>query len=488
MRSTLRQAARNRAFRQALAFIFGLGLLALPSIALAATLYVSPDGPKDGTGTKAAPFAAIQDALRAAQPGDTIDLLPGIYFDDFVTVRDGTPDKPITIRGEKGAIVKGAGQPRVAQISHDYIQLQDFVLDGHWKDGITEDAYRDKLLYVIGIEPGNGVTGLKITGMTLTNAGGECIRLKYQAQKNEISGNNISLCGRHDFQFGGGKNGEGIYIGTAPEQLGQFGAPDAAVDHSSDNWIHDNVFDTQGNECVDIKEASSGNIVEHNRCTGQSDPESGGFDSRGSGNIFRFNTVTNNKGTGIRLGGDGESDGISNDVYGNTFSGNAQGVMRVLRAPQGKICENIDSQNGAREPNDLMKQIEVTASCTAQVATAEGRAQLALTRGDGEDADDEDSDNGGDDEDDQPLPLKCSSQQVYCVLGTLLGDARNRIKILQSSEDSLVDHQLVLSQLVQDSAVDLKSLAGKTVLVEFSGLQDKELIGARIVQVMGNGG
>ncbi|CAN5574220.1 hypothetical protein BH20ACT18_BH20ACT18_07020 [soil metagenome] len=45
---------------------------------------------------------------------------------------------------------------------------------------------------------------------------------------------------------------------------------------------------TKGNECVDVKENSSKNLVESNRWTGQKDKEAGGFDSRGNGNTFCY--------------------------------------------------------------------------------------------------------------------------------------------------------------------------------------------------------
>lgn len=57
-----------------------------------------------------------------------------------------------------------------------------------------------------------------------------------------------------------------------------------------DNLITGNVMETNGNECVDIKEGSSGNIVEYNECKNQLDEESACYDSRGDGNIFRSAT------------------------------------------------------------------------------------------------------------------------------------------------------------------------------------------------------
>jgi Protein of unknown function (DUF1565) len=318
-----------------------LGSAAAVTPVTAADLFVSPQGNDGAAGTTSAPFATIQHALEVAQPGDVVHLQKGEYKQDFKSVRDGQADKPIRVVGEAGAVINGGGEPRVIQINHDFHVLEGFTVDGKFAAEERKESYRDKLLYVIGRAPGRGVTGLKVLNMTFTNAGGECIRLRYQVTKSEIANSRIGRCGVHDFAFNdGGKNGEGIYIGSAPEQLGKNGAPDSQVDHSNDNWIHDNTFNTQGNECVDIKEGSSGNIVENNSCTGQKDEESAGFDSRGERNVFRNNVVFDNVGAGFRFGGDEDDQGIDNEAYGNTIKNSGNGAFALQRGPQGKICEN----------------------------------------------------------------------------------------------------------------------------------------------------
>ena len=93
--------------------------------------------------------------------------------------------------------------------------------------------------------------------MIIQNAGGECIRLRYFAQENEISYNTIKIVAYMILFKWKGKNGEGIYVGTAPEQLDDSKNPTDDRDKSNNNWIHHNSIDTQGNECVDIKERSS---------------------------------------------------------------------------------------------------------------------------------------------------------------------------------------------------------------------------------------
>lgn len=308
--------------------------------------YVSPQGNDNNPGTSDLPFKTIQKALDVALPGETINLAPGIYLQDFVTKRGGKEGSPITITGPREAIVRGAGRGRVAEINHSYITLSGFTIDGKFASSNSEKSYRDKLIYALGKEPKVGITGTRIYNMDIMNAGGECIRLRYFTRFSEIAYNTIKNCGVHDFSFdAGGKNGEGVYIGTAPEQLKDKKNPTSDPDESSNNWIHHNDFDTQGNECVDIKEGATRNVIENNKCTGQKDKNSGGFDSRGDYNIFRFNEVFGNLGAGIRLGGDENNDGTRNDIYSNIIRNNKSGGVKFQREPQGKICGNTMKNN-----------------------------------------------------------------------------------------------------------------------------------------------
>lgn len=309
--------------------------------------YISPAGNDENDGkAREKPFETIQKAVDLAAPGNVIYLLDGDYLQDITSKRNGAKENPIVITGSHSATVKGGGGARVIEINHDHITLDNFTVDGLHGDAKKQSGYRDKLIYAQGKEKEAGVTGLKITRMDIKNGGGECIRLRYFAQENEISQNTIKHCGIHDFVFdAGGKNGEAIYIGTAPEQRKDGKNPTSDNDKSDRNWIHDNEIDTRGNECVDIKEGSSENIVENNSCTGQKDKESAGLDSRGNRNVFRNNEIFGNLGAGVRLGGDEKDDGIENDVYSNTIRDNRNGGIKVMRKPQGKICSNDMTRN-----------------------------------------------------------------------------------------------------------------------------------------------
>lgn len=329
--------------------LLSIAVATISSPVMAADFFVSPQGSdRLGSGTSSDnPIQTIQLAIDKAKPGDTINLAPGTYMQDFVTKTDGIEGQPITITGSADAIVKGGGKARVVEINNSNTVLNGFSIDGLSGNADSADGYAEKLVYVQGKGKQSGVEGVKITNMRLINAKGECIRLRYFAKDNEIAYNTIKNCGAEDFRFEGmkNKNGEGIYIGTAPEQTKDGKNPTSDIDVSSDNWIHDNNIDTKGNECVDIKEGSTQNIVVNNTCTGQKDPNSAGLDSRGNGNIFRYNEVFGNQGAGVRLGGDTPSDGRNNQVYGNNIYDNANGGIKIQAENQQQICGNTMNNN-----------------------------------------------------------------------------------------------------------------------------------------------
>jgi hypothetical protein len=297
-----------------------------------------------GTGSASRPFRTINKALAVARPGESVVLRPGTYAEDVATVQPG-----VTVTGPRSAVLQGAGAPRVFQVHHDDTTLNGFTIDGKVCADLVEACYRDKGIYVVSTVAHDGVSGTKITGMRLTNLGGECIRIKYFATRSTVEDNQIGPCGVHDFAVPNtttGQNGEGVYIGTAPEQLGNNPSPEP--DLSTDNRVVRNVIDTRGAECVDIKEAARDNVVEFNSCTGQlpRNRNSGAMESRGPSNTFRFNHIHHNAAAGIRIGGDLPGDAVDNDIHNNVITHNARGGIKVQEfGPHGKICGNVMHEN-----------------------------------------------------------------------------------------------------------------------------------------------
>ncbi len=305
-------------------------------------LFVHPNSIPQSKNSISTPFATIQQAIDVAHPGDTVILMPGEYFQDMHSVRSGQPGRPIRIEGMPGAIIKGGGKTSIFEIRHNYIELSHFVIDGLFSDSHKPEGYRKKLVYIKGLK-NREVRSVKLLFMEIKNARDECIRIKYQAKYNIIAYSHISYCGAQDYKFDDGSknhNGEGIYIGTAPEQIAEGKNPTFDIDQSDHNWIHHNLIETYGSECVDVKEGSSFNIIENNICKYEKDLNVGGISIRGNNNVVRYNYVSSNLGAGIRLGGDTVNDGINNEVYGNYLADNKNSGLKIMREPQNKVCDN----------------------------------------------------------------------------------------------------------------------------------------------------
>ena len=303
------------------------------------------------------PGQSIQAAIELAQPGDTVELKDGEYIEDLRTVRDGEPDKRITITGSREASLKGTGkESRLFQVTHSYITLNGFTIDGKFGKGDKAEHYTDKLLYIMGgktrvikqygTEFRSGIDGVIVSNMKLINAQGECLRARYFVTNFEVVGCHIENCGVEDFVFGDmkAKNGETIYLGTSSNQISDGKNPTDEIDQTRYVWIHDCVFRSEGNE-VDAKEGSEYILIEHNSCSTQKDPESACLDSRSDHVVFRYNSIFDNNGAGVRIGGhtvDGKVWGLGNEMYGNTFYNNAQGALKIQTGAgeHPHLCEN----------------------------------------------------------------------------------------------------------------------------------------------------
>ena len=328
--------------------LMGLAALTcLSSIATADTLYVRADGDKRSTladAKKVFNSNELQLALDALKPGDTLLLGAGTFTipDKLQTKVSGTETDPIVIRGvspEKTKLVpKKKYSGRMFSLYHDHYVIENLQLNGG-----------DILFWVFGAHSNI------IQNNLFTNAGGECFRMRYKSSLNKIQHNTITNCGVEGFDLSkNSKNGEAIYMGTAPEQQSKNAREfyprtsnkkgTSEKDTTSFNLVYNNRINTT-NECVDLKENSHSNNVVGNICTGNLDGNSGGLGSRGSGNIFRNNVVTDVVGAGIRVGGDSSKDGINNIIINNVFKRTGHAAVKDMRSPQKLVCGNTIAEN-----------------------------------------------------------------------------------------------------------------------------------------------
>lgn len=123
----------------------GLGILLVPRLT-ATVLFVATNGNSDATGTAAAPFATIAEAVERAQPGDTIRVGSGTYrpTTSVRLARHGTAAAPIRIEavGPTRPLFdfSGAGKERRDHgfaVTGDYWQLVGVEVTGAAGFGIS---------------------------------------------------------------------------------------------------------------------------------------------------------------------------------------------------------------------------------------------------------------------------------------------------------------------------------------------------------------
>ena len=310
----------------------------------------------------------VQEALKRATPGTTINLAPGVYREQPSTVRAGTAAAPITIKGpESGynrsgryrAIVYGTGL--IFNINHSHYVLRGFTIDGQerlanvtyptqladvraFKDRIQERTYNTKLIYIASNDSAHDLTDIVISDMFLSGSGGECVRLRNNAYHNVIENSVIQWCGMRAGKNVGGyayHNGEGVYIGTSPKSTEQ---PLHANDRSSQNIVRHNVIHTFGAECFDVKENAHDNRFEDNECRYNDEPASvagSNIELRGDHNVVRNNVIADSRGWNILIASDNTSfDRGGNTVQGNRFAGASGPSIRTEARENGPICGN----------------------------------------------------------------------------------------------------------------------------------------------------
>jgi hypothetical protein len=337
----------------------------------AITLAVSPTGNDGADGSPDAPLRTVQAVLDRATPGTVITLAPGVYRENLVTMRDGLPDAPITIKGpEAGKDRSGRyvatlyGTGRVISVNHSYYTLDGFTIDGQeeladtpfptdlatidrFKNGVQSKVSDGRLIYVGAADDSRDITGITITNMFLNGAGGECVRLRNNAFGNIVADSVIQYCG----MFGKGDddderaryhNGEGVYIGTSPNSKKQ---PMHRDDGSSNNLITRNVIQTFGSECFNVKENAHDNVFSDNVCTGNTesaDHDGSNVELRGFRNVVRNNEISGSAGYTLKIKTDDEEyDKGGNVVENNRLSGSAAALMIESEAAQGPMCGNV---------------------------------------------------------------------------------------------------------------------------------------------------
>lgn len=206
----------------------------------AATIVVDDDKGED--------YTKIQDAINAADPGDTIEVRPGVYYERI------TVNKELTIRGDGNGttIINGSTEGDVVVISADHVSFSNFGIwysPGNWDEGAIWVIDADHTTITNCDISNTGRSGIilenahyaHIHANTLIGNINMGIEL-YMADHAEISSNTIS-----------GNGDEGIY-----------------AEESDDNTFTSNLIQSNGDEGIRLSDSfysviSSSNILSNGK-------------------------------------------------------------------------------------------------------------------------------------------------------------------------------------------------------------------------------
>lgn len=121
----------------------------------------------------ATPWKTIKRGLQAANPGDTVAILPGLYEVNVGSLRDGTPDAPITVKAvTPGSVTIRPPSGSAVYIGHHYHIVEGLVITGASSSGLQLGPYKaNGNPPVSGVMARNNVVyGNAVIGIKLTNA------------------------------------------------------------------------------------------------------------------------------------------------------------------------------------------------------------------------------------------------------------------------------------------------------------------------------
>jgi len=278
----------------------------------------------------------LKGALLEVQAGDTIALRAGIYAGKFVIPagKNGKKDQPIILQGPAEAILD-AGSISTGYVLHvqaNYWIFQGFTVQNGLKGIVCDEASH------------NVFRDLKITGL-----GEEGIHFRKFSKHNLLQNSRITYTGLHRAGYG-----EAVYIGTAVSNWNRYTAGEA--DRCDSNQVINNhIGPYVSAEAIDIKEGTTGGLIEGNYFdgTGLSGENSADswLDVKGNHYIIRNNIGLNHAPSalldGFQVNCAVEGWGSYNVFDGNNLTVNATGygISIRLKSSKGMAIGNIVYDN-----------------------------------------------------------------------------------------------------------------------------------------------
>ncbi|MEV6282929.1 hypothetical protein [Kribbella sp. NPDC051770] len=294
-------------------------------------------GPLPNSASVSCPAASVQvsdadgltEALKDAAPGTSIALADGRYAGKFVTTASGTADRPIWLCGGAGAVLDG-DNVRGGYVLHldkaQYWRLVGFTVTNGQK-GVMADT----------------TTGTVIQGLTVHGIGDEAIHLRANSTDNVVLANTIRDTGKRRDKFG-----EGVYIGSAVSNWCTVN--DCKPDRSDRNVVKGNKIGPTTSEAVDVKEGTTGGLLEGNTFDGSALSGADSWvDVKGNNWLIRGNTGTGSSTDGFQTHQILKGWGDHNLFTGNTATVNGPGLGFALRPAESNVVACDNKVTGAAE-------------------------------------------------------------------------------------------------------------------------------------------
>jgi hypothetical protein len=164
--------------------------------------YVSPSGSDSNNGSACSPWASIEHATAAAQPGWTVHVAPGTYTAAVTTSVSGTASARIRFISDTrwGAKIKTTGAYQVWNNTANYIDIVGFDISGDGNQGILNYASNVRVI-------GNHVHDIIVPNIGCNEGGAGIDHASYTASNNDTIGNLVDHIGTTNSQ----SCGQGIY-------------------------------------------------------------------------------------------------------------------------------------------------------------------------------------------------------------------------------------------------------------------------------------
>jgi len=170
--------------------------------------------------------AQLVAALKAAKPGDTIQLADGDYGDQFIATTSGTAEKPITLVGSQKAVLH---DPKFEASDTDCPSgLTGY---GLWLNGAS--YWNLKGFTVTKSKKGivlDGATHVTIDSVSVHDIGYEGVHFRKSSAYGVIKNSSVYNTGLEQPGYG-----EGVYIGSAVSNRPCYGNTDGADRGDRDN-------------------------------------------------------------------------------------------------------------------------------------------------------------------------------------------------------------------------------------------------------------